>query len=120
MCGPNTDRLTRRSNACSEADLPPRRTSGGVRGRSALSLEEVMKKKLLRLLRIVPLALLFASVASAQTTGTIIGVVTDASTGQPVAGAVVIATSPALQGQQTAVTDNAGNYRLQILPPGAY
>lgn len=79
-----------------------------------------MKKKLLRLLRVVPLALLFASVASAQTTGTIIGVVTDASTGQPVAGAVVIATSPALQGQQTAVTDNAGNYRLQLLPPGAY
>jgi outer membrane receptor protein involved in Fe transport len=87
---------------------------------SALSLEEVMMKKLLRLLRIAPLALVFAGVASAQTTGTIIGVVTDASTGKPVAGAVVIATSPNMQGEQTAVTDGNGNYRLVQLPPGEY
>lgn len=79
-----------------------------------------MRKKLLRLLRVAPLALLFAGVASAQNTGTLIGVVTDASTGKPVAGAVVIATSPSLQGQQTAVTDNAGNYRITLLPPGEY
>jgi hypothetical protein len=87
---------------------------------SALSLEEVMRKKLLRLLRIAPLALLFASVASAQTTGTVIGVVTDASTGKAVPGALVIATSPNLQGEQTAVTDNSGNFRLPQLPPGQY
>jgi hypothetical protein len=79
-----------------------------------------MTKKLLRLLRIAPLALLFAGYASAQTTGTIIGVVTDASTGKPVAGAVVIATSPNLQGEQTAVTDGSGNYRLVQLPSGDY
>jgi hypothetical protein len=79
-----------------------------------------MRKKLLRLLRIAPLAFLFASVASAQTTGTVIGVVTDASTGKAVPGALVIATSPNLQGEQTAVTDNSGNFRLPLLPPGQY
>ncbi|ABS24509.1 TonB-dependent receptor [Anaeromyxobacter sp. Fw109-5] len=79
-----------------------------------------MRKKLLRFLRLAPLALLFASTASAQTTGTILGVVTDASTGKPVAGAVIIATSPSLQGEQTAVTDNNGSFRLPQLPPGDY
>ena len=79
-----------------------------------------MRKKLLRFLRLAPLALLFASVASAQTTGTVLGVVTDASTGKPVAGAVIIATSPALQGEQAAVTDNNGAFRLPQLPPGEY
>ncbi len=79
-----------------------------------------MRKSFLRLLRLAPLALLFATVASAQTTGTIIGVVTDASTGKPVAGAPVIATSPNQQGEQTAVTDNGGAYRFNLLPPGQY
>jgi hypothetical protein len=79
-----------------------------------------MRKKLLRFLRIAPLVLFFASVASAQTTGTIIGVVTDASTGKPVPGAVIIASSPNLQGQQTAVTDANGAYRITLLPPGDY
>jgi hypothetical protein len=79
-----------------------------------------MNQTLLRLLRIAPLALLFAGVAIAQTTGTIIGVVTDASSGKPVAGAVVVARSPALQGEQTAVTDDNGAYRVTLLPPGEY
>jgi len=80
-----------------------------------------MRKKVLRLLRSLPLALLFvATVASAQTTGTIIGVVTDASTGKPVAGALVVATSPNMQGEQTAVTDSTGSFRLTLLPPGAF
>jgi hypothetical protein len=79
-----------------------------------------MRKKWLRLMRIAPLALLFAGVASAQTTGNIIGVVTDQSTGKPVAGALIVATSPALQGEQTAVTDQNGNYQFRLLPPGEY
>jgi hypothetical protein len=79
-----------------------------------------MRKKLLRLLRIAPLALLLVGVASAQTTGTIIGVVTDAQTGKPVVGALVIATSPNLQGEQTVVTDKSGAFRVQALPPGGY
>ncbi|BDG09468.1 TonB-dependent receptor [Anaeromyxobacter paludicola] len=80
-----------------------------------------MRKRLLRLLWSAPLALLFAAgLASAQTTGSVIGVITDASTGKPVAGALVIATSPNLQGEQTAVTDGSGSYRITQLPPGQY
>ena len=77
-----------------------------------------MKRALLYLPTLAVLAL-FAGTASAQTTGTIIGVVTDASTGKPVAGAIVIATSPSMQGEQTAVTDGNGNYRFDSVPPGA-
>ena len=80
-----------------------------------------MRKKLLRLLWVAPVAmLLFADAASAQSTGTIVGVVNDAATGKPVAGALVIATSKALQGEQTAVTDARGQYTLTALPPGVY
>ena len=80
-----------------------------------------MRKKLLRLLWVAPVAmLLFAGFASAQTTGTIVGVVNDAATGKPVAGALVIATSKSLQGEQTAVTDAKGNYTLSALPAGQY
>ncbi len=80
-----------------------------------------MRKKVLRLLRSLPLALLFvATVASAQTTGTVIGVVTDAATGKPVVGALVIATSPNMPGEQTTVTDEGGSFRISQLPPGQY
>jgi len=80
-----------------------------------------MRMKLLRLLRLAPLALLvIAGVASAQTTGTIIGVVTDAQSGKPVAGALVVATSSSLQGEQTVVSDKGGAFRIQALPPGDY
>jgi hypothetical protein len=71
-------------------------------------------------LRLLSLALLAASVASAQTTGTLIGVVTDAQTGRPLVGAQVVATSPFLQGQQTALTDRTGGFRITLLPPGEY
>jgi Carboxypeptidase regulatory-like domain len=79
-----------------------------------------MRMKLQRLLRVAPLALLFASVASAQTTGNIIGVVTDAQSGKPIVGALVVATSPSSQGEQTAITDKAGGFRFQLLQPGDY
>lgn len=80
-----------------------------------------MRKKFLRLVRLAPLALAFvAGAAHAQTTGTIIGVVTDASTGKPVPDALVVATSPNLQGEQTALTDDTGNFRITLLPSGRY
>ena len=80
-----------------------------------------MRKKLLRVLRMAPVALLFcAGVASAQVTGQIVGQVTDAASGKPVAGALIIATSPALQGESTAVSDSKGEYILTTLPPGKY
>ena len=103
-----------------------------------------MRKKSLSLFRLVPVALLAVTgVASAQQditvqqpmaapapaapavvspkNGTITGVVTDASTGNIVAGAVVIATSPALKGaEQTVVTDGSGKFTIPNLPPGDY
>ncbi len=63
--------------------------------------------------------LLLAAVAEAQTTGQIEGVVLDQSkTGLP--GVTVEVTSPALQGVQTAVSDESGDFRLLVLPPGGY
>ncbi|MGO9830421.1 MAG: carboxypeptidase-like regulatory domain-containing protein [Myxococcaceae bacterium] len=44
----------------------------------------------------------------------------DSSTGAPVAGVVVTASSPHLQGEQVAVTDPSGTYRIPQLPPGTY
>src|ERR1700704_6047805 len=52
-------------------------------------------------------------------TGTIRGIVKDQQ-GLAVPGATITATSPALQGARTAVTDSEGNYSLTALPPGAY
>ena len=52
-------------------------------------------------------------------TGTIRGVVRDAQ-GLPVPGVTVTATSPALQGPRTVVTDATGSYTLPALPGGAY
>ena len=65
-------------------------------------------------------ALACASAAQAQTTGTLVGTVTDAASAKPVAGALVIATSPGLQGEQTAVTDARGQFTFTLLPPGRY
>lgn len=61
-----------------------------------------------------------ASAARAQTTGTLVGTVTDAASAKPLAGALVIATSPGLQGEQTAVTDARGQFTFTLLPPGRY
>jgi iron complex outermembrane recepter protein len=79
-----------------------------------------MAKMLRRLVRIVPLALLIAGVAIAQGTSSITGVVTDGSTGKPVVGAVVVVTSPALEGEQTAVTEAGGKFTVPNLPAGDY
>jgi len=56
----------------------------------------------------------------AQTTGTLSGQVVDASSQAPVGDAVVIAQSPALQGEQTAVTDTTGSFEITLLPGGTY
>ena len=52
-------------------------------------------------------------------TGTIRGVVKDQQ-GLAVPGATITATSPALQGARTAVSDTTGLYSLTALPPGEY
>ena len=68
----------------------------------------------LAILALIPAAALFA-----QTTGSISGRTTG-ETGDAMPGVTVEATSPALQGTQTAVTDSKGGYRLPALPPGLY
>jgi len=52
--------------------------------------------------------------------GTIIGVVRNAKTQKPIEGAAIVATSTALQGEETATSDHLGLYRLPSLPPGDY
>ena len=54
------------------------------------------------------------------TTGAIQGLVTDGKTGEVIAGVTIIATSPSLQGTQTAITDEKGVYKIDNLPPGNY
>lgn len=57
--------------------------------------------------------------ASAQTTGTISGIVTDRSK-VPLAEAVLEISSPNLQGRRIAVTEKDGRFRFPLLPPGTY
>src|SRR5215471_16827464 len=57
--------------------------------------------------------------AFAQTTGNIIGTIADQQ-GAVMPGVTVIATSPQLQGERTAVTDATGTFRIPSLPPGTY
>lgn len=58
--------------------------------------------------------------ASAQSMGTMTGVVTDALTHKPLAEATVIARSPAMEGEQTVTTDDAGAFEMTLLPAGTY
>src|SRR3954470_9795843 len=55
-----------------------------------------------------------------QGAAVLVGIVIDTSTRQPLADVVATVTSPALQGEQTVVTDNAGLYRIPGLSPGVY
>lgn len=52
--------------------------------------------------------------------GILTGKVVDTSTKRPLGDVVVTATSPALQGEQTVVTDGSGLFRIPNLPPGDY
>jgi len=58
--------------------------------------------------------------ADAFTTGSVRGVVKDKNTGEPAVGATVVATSPALQGEQVVIADETGAYYITSLPPGVY
>jgi len=57
--------------------------------------------------------------AASQTTGGIVGRVTD-DAGGSLPGVTVEAAGPSLQGTRTVVTDRTGAYRLTLLPPGEY
>ena len=64
--------------------------------------------------------LVLAARADAQPSGILSGAVLDATTQAPLAGAVITARGPALMGEQSAVTDEAGAFEITMLPPGAY
>ena len=77
---------------------------------------------LMKRIIVFALALFCAAAAPALAqgvqTGIIRGVVKDQQ-GLAVPGATITATSPALQGARTTVSDAEGNYSLTALPPGA-
>ena len=63
---------------------------------------------------------LVSSLALAQGSAVVTGIVTDAATSKPVPDVVITATSSALQGEAVVVTDSSGLYRLGQLPAGVY
>src|SRR6478752_3869694 len=77
-------------------------------------------RKIVSLLAAGAASVSLSSPALAQTTGGLTGQIIDAQTQNPVADAVVIATSPSLQGEQTAVTDASGTFEITLLPAGVY
>jgi TonB family protein len=58
--------------------------------------------------------------ALAQTAGSLHGVVVDATSQAPLGDVQVSARSPALIGEQSAVSDADGNFEMTLLPPGTY
>ncbi len=70
-------------------------------------------------LALIALFVTTAAFAQGIQTGTIRGTVHD-DQGLAMPGVSVTATSPALQGPRTAVTDSTGGYTLPNLPPGHY
>jgi hypothetical protein len=86
-----------------------------------LIFESAEEERMTRTQWALALALaLLAAPASAQIgQGRITGVVTDAQ-GAVLPGVTVTATSPALIGTQTAVTEADGRYRFPSLPSGVY
>ena len=79
-----------------------------------------MSRKLMTMLTVAGAVALAAQDVRAQTTGGITGNVQDATNGTAVKDAVVIAQSPNLQGEQTSVTDDKGEFEISSLPPGEY
>src|ERR1044072_2285067 len=73
------------------------------------------------LLRMFALLLLCSAPGPAQggRTGPIGGTVKDQQ-GLPLPGATITATSPALQGERTEVSDAAGTFLFRAVPPGTY
>ena len=85
------------------------------------NMRPMKDRRILQHSGLLALALCLAgNVALAQGTSVLLGTVVDASNRQPVMDVVVTATSPALQGEQTVITDKSGQFRIPQLPPGVY
>ena len=74
----------------------------------------------MRYLVVLGVLLAGTEVSAQQGAGALTGVVVDNTTRQPLPGVVVMVSSPNLQEEQIAATDDAGFYRLANLPPGIY
>lgn len=73
-----------------------------------------------KLSKVVAIAWLCAAASVlAQTTGGLTGTVSDAQ-GGALPGVTVEVSGPTLQGSRLAITDESGDYRLALLPPGNY
>jgi hypothetical protein len=80
-----------------------------------------MRKSIVILVALLGCAIIERGVhAQSLTTGAIQGVISDAQSGEPLIGVTIIVTSPALQQQQGAITDEIGQYKISNLPPGSY
>jgi Carboxypeptidase regulatory-like domain/TonB dependent receptor len=76
-------------------------------------------RALLQSVLVVASVIVPATAVSAQTTGRIVGQISDTQ-GAVLPGVTVTVSGPALQGTQVQVTDAQGNYRFMSLPPGRY
>src|SRR5258708_15100517 len=102
---------------CSRVETPQTRAGSGRRlldGRAGIRQERAVRAIAAGLV-----AAVLALPARGQTTGAIEGRIVDRSQA-PLARAVIVASSPALQGETTAVTDDARWFVLSLLPPGSY
>jgi hypothetical protein len=81
-------------------------------------IHRFMWRRLTSLFAIVLALSSTAGYASAGTTGTISGTITDATTGKPLTGASVTAASPSLR--ETSTTNDKGFFVLQALSPDTY
>ncbi len=70
-------------------------------------------------LTVLALAMVATPAAAQELTGTLVGTVRTKS-GQPMAGVVIRIASPALMGTRTVTTDEKGQFRAPMLPPGTY
>ncbi len=61
-----------------------------------------------------------AHAQASATVGSLRGEIKDKANGEAAPGATVVATSPALQGEQVVITDEGGLYFITSLPPGTY
>jgi len=86
--------------------------------KSSFMTIQVLKTLSLSLSSLV-LAIALSTIAGlAGTSGGISGKITDASTGQPVAGAIVVVHAPSQE--RTTTTDARGYFRFFALPPDTY
>ncbi len=87
------------------------------------TISKVLMAAALGSLTVAGSALVEEQAARAQgsaTVGSLRGLIRDKANGEAAVGATVVATSPALQGEQVVITDETGQYFITSLPPGIY